>query len=76
MKSPNNSDIPDVLFINILDYGLRASEANIIKIKLRKEEPIKKNPDRYANVLKIQKSFGDMRSLNGKSETAIPNFMM
>jgi hypothetical protein len=48
-------------FINNIDNGLRSSEANRVEAELLEEEPIKKNSDRHANVLKVKKSARNMR---------------
>jgi hypothetical protein len=60
MKSPNNSDIPDVFISYNSDNGLRSSEANLVKTKLLKKEPIKKNFNCHAYVLKIKESYWNM----------------
>ena len=57
MKSPNNSDIPDVFISYNSDNGLRSSETNLVKIKLLKKKLIKKNFNRHAYVLKIKEGY-------------------
>lgn len=52
MKSPNNSDIPDVQMMIILDNGICVTKTHRVKAELLEKESIKEDSHSYANVRK------------------------